>query len=497
MSDIVTPKPSPLRRVIALLMAATVLMCGLLTFLVLDTFFLDSSGSGNAVIYPYPEGMASSAPCLVKVNGVDNFVYETNVNFRHESPSGNAEDVMEFEKTPVASFDMDGAVTVTVTLPGQEITTAKVTPQAAGITPKIKGDTVTFKLTQPSQYTVEFNDSQHGALHLFANPLEENVPSASDPNVLYYGPGVHEVGQITMQSGQTLYLAGGAIVRGWVVGNNLDNVTVRGRGYFDGSIYPRYKEDGVSSNAKVPLNFSKCTNLTIDGIGCMDPAGWTVNTYHCTDVLVNNVKIISSRQNGDGITTQSCTNQTATNCFVRSWDDSLVVKAYEGNTQNITFDNCILWTDLAQSCEVGFETRGDVMENITFKNITVLHNYHKAVMSVHNGDHAVIRGVTFRNIVVEKAEMGEGDGWNYLFDLQVADTIWSKEDERGRIEQVTFDNIRVLAGRTPYSRLEGFDAAHGIDGVTFRDVWVLGRPVTDAKSGYMQINAFVKNVVFS
>ena len=65
MSDIVTPKPSPLRRVIALLMAATVLMCGLLTFLVLDTFFLDSSGSGNAVIYPYPEGMASSANCRV------------------------------------------------------------------------------------------------------------------------------------------------------------------------------------------------------------------------------------------------------------------------------------------------------------------------------------------------------------------------------------------------------------------------------------------------
>ena len=87
------------------------------------------------------------------------------------------------------------------------------------------------------------------------------MPSASDPNVLYYGPGVHEVGQITMQSGRTLYLAGGAIVRGWVVGNNLDNVTVRGRGYFDGSIYPRYKEDGASSNAKVPLNFSKCTNL--------------------------------------------------------------------------------------------------------------------------------------------------------------------------------------------------------------------------------------------
>ena len=496
MSDIVTPKPSPLRRVIALLMAATVLMCGLLTFLVLDTFFLDSSGSGNAVIYPYPEGMASSANCLVKVNGVDNFVYETNVNFRHESPSGNAEDVMEFEKTPVASFDMDGAVTVTVTLPGQEITTAMVTPQAAGITPKIKGDTVTFKLTQPSQYTVEFNDSQHGALHLFANPLEENVPSASDPNVLYYGPGVHEVGQITMQSGQTLYLAGGAIVRGWVVGNNLDNVTVRGRGYFDGSIYPRYKEDGVSSNAKVPLNFSKCTNLTIDGIGCMDPAGWTVNTYHCTDVLVNNVKIISSRQNGDGITTQSCTNQTATNCFVRSWDDSLVVKAYEGNTQNITFDNCILWTDLAQSCEVGFETRGDVMENITFKNITVLHNFHKSVLSVHNGDHATVRNVRYENVVVEDAQMGQSDGWNFLIDILIEDGIWSKEAERGQVRDITFENIKVIGGNATANRIKGFSAEHTVEGVHIKNVEVLGEKITSMKDGYFVTNPYIADITF-
>ena len=81
----------------------------------------------------------------------------------------------------MASFDMDGAVTVTVTLPGQEITTAKVTPAGGGITPKIKGDTVTFKLTQPSQYTVEFNDSQHGALHLFANPLERKCAVRKRP----------------------------------------------------------------------------------------------------------------------------------------------------------------------------------------------------------------------------------------------------------------------------------------------------------------------------
>ena len=446
-------------------------------------------------LFSAPDGIPASETASLRVNGEPCFVYDTLVNFRRRSPAGNAHDVLEREKTPVAVWETDGQNAVSITYAGATVRSAAVTPQALGITPEVEGDTVIFTIPGPGQYTVEINGSAHQACHLFVNPPYS--PPAPGGNTLIYGPGVHEVGEVRLRSGQTVYLAGGAVVRGWFVGNGVSNVRIYGSGIVDGSIYPRYKADGVGSAAHPPIQFSNCTAMQLEGITFLDPAGWTVNTYHCTDVTVNRVNIISSRQNGDGITTQSCTNQTVTNCFVRSWDDSLVVKAYEGNVRDILFDSCILWTDLAQSCEVGFETRGDTMENITFQNVTVLHNYHKAVMSVHNGDHAVIRGVTFRNIVVEKAEMGEGDGWNYLFDLQVADTIWSKEDERGRIEQVTFDNIRVLAGRTPYSRLEGFDAAHGIDGVTFRDVWVLGRPVTDAKSGYMQINAFVKNVVFS
>ena len=496
MSETAIAKSSPARRAVAMLMAMTVLMAGLLTYLVLDTFFSDHAALGNALIYPFPTGMSTSANCQVQVNGVDNFVFETNVNFRHESPAGNAQDVMQHEKTPVASFDMDGPVNITVTLRGQTIETAKVTPIAEGITPRVKGDTVTFRISEPGQYTVEFNDSQHGALHLFANPMEENVPSADDPNVIYFGPGVHEVGQITVQSGQTVYLAGGAIVRGWVVGNSVDNVTVRGRGYFDGSIYPRYGEDGVSSNAKVPLNFSQATNLTIDGIGCMDPSGWAVNTYHCTDVVVNNVKIISSRQNGDGITTQSCTNQKVTNCFVRSWDDSLVVKAYEGNTQNISFDNCIVWTDLAQSCEVGFETRGDVMENISFTNITILHNFHKSVLSIHNGDHATVQNVRYQNIVVEDAQMGQADGWNFLIDILIEDGIWSKESERGQVRDVYYENIKVVGGNAAANRIKGFSSEHTVEGIHIKDVEILGEKVTSLSQGNFITNPYIADITF-
>lgn len=48
------------------------------------------------------------------------------------------------------------------------------------------------------------------------------------------------------------------------------------------------------------------------------------------------------------------------------WDN----RSIEGSTNYITFDNCVLWTDLAQSMEVGFECVGVTMNNIVFQNIT-------------------------------------------------------------------------------------------------------------------------------
>ncbi len=484
-----------LKATIAFIMSLIVILTGLLSYLVLDTFFLESD-NGNAVIYPFPAGISSSANCQVKVNGQDCFVFETNVNFRHQSPMGNAQDVMKHEKTPVASFDMDGKVTVSVTLPGKDIESVRVTPLALGIKAKVKGDTVTFKVNKPSQLTVEFNDSQKGALHLFANPVEVSVPNQGDSNVIYYGPGIHEPGLITVQSGQTVYLAGGAIVRGWLVGMGVENVTVKGRGYFDGSTFPRYAEDGVSNNAKVPINFQNSKNITIDGISCLDPAGWTVNTYHCTDVVVNNVKIITSRQNGDGITTQSCTNQKVTNCFVRSWDDSLVVKSYEGDTKDISFDNCVIWTDLAQSCEIGFETRGDVMENIRFSNITILHNFHKSVLSIHNGDSATVRNVYYDNIVVEDAQMGNDDGWNFLIDILIEDGIWSKESKRGQVKNVYYNNIKVLGGNFAASRIKGYSSENTVEGIHIKDVTILDKKITSLKEGAFITNPYISDITF-
>ena len=61
------------------------------------------------------------------------------------------------------------------------------------------------------------------------------VPKAGDPNVLYFGPGVHRPGKIELKSGETVYIAGGAVVYTAIGGRGVSGVRILGRGIIDTS----------------------------------------------------------------------------------------------------------------------------------------------------------------------------------------------------------------------------------------------------------------------
>ena len=155
-----------------------------------------------------------------------------------------------------------------------------------------------------------------------------------------------------------------------------------------------------------------------------------------------------------------------------------MVKGYNGDVHRITFDHCTLWTDLAQSCEIGYETRAKVIEDITFSHITVLHSFHKPVISIHNSDHARVRNVLFEDIVVEDAQMGEGDGTPYLIDLTTTESVWSATLKRGTIDQVTIRNVQVLSGKKPAIRIWSNDENSRIDHVDISGLTILGEEIT-------------------
>ena len=185
------------------------------------------------------------------------------------------------------------------------------------------------------------------------------------------------------------------------------------------------------------------------------------------------------------------------------------------DSANITFDGCQLWTDLAQSMEVGYETNKGgklkpTIQNITFRNITVLHNFHKPVMSIHNADDAAVSGIRFSNIIVEDASMGKGDaGKNaQLIDICIVQNSWSSSKKRGTIDDVVFDGIHVLGGDDTIDfkegnfcpiRIAGFDPEHMVSNVTVKDLFVLGQAVTDENvtdNPDTSIDKFTENIHF-
>ena len=432
-----------------------------------------------------PMELVLSPSASVTVNGESAPVYETNVSHSHADSAATPLQ----SRTPVAIFDFEGTVRVVLT-PGFRPEKAEVLPSAAGIETGIGEEGVFFTLTEPGHYTVIFDGKEERAFHLFTRLPEKDVPDPEDENVIFFGPGEYDAGTVDVKSGETLYLAGGAVLHGNIRADHAENVTIRGRGIVDGSLFGG---DANNRAVRIPVDLEVSKNVTVEGITLLNSNGWVLQGFSSEDVTVDGVAIVSSRANGDGVTLQSCRNVTVKNCFVRTWDDSLVVKNYTGNTENLTFEDNRIWTDLAQSMEIGYETnKGNrenaVIENVVFRRNTVLYNLHKPVISIHNGDSCDVRHILFEDTLVEHADMAFS---NRLVEIQILESGWSTTYERGTIEDVEIRGLTVL--QSTHDRLSaevsGYGKSHFVKDVIFSGVDILGNRGKDA----LTYNVNVKN----
>ena len=243
-------------------------------------------------IYEGPKTMASSETATVSVNGYDLFVYDVMVNHEHIWNANT-----QPSSTPMAYFDFSGKALIDVRMPGlsQPVDSAEVLPKSWGITPVVQDGTVHFTITEPGQYTVVFNGSVNKTLHIFANPLETDVPDQNDPDVFWIGPGEWVIDAIALQDNQTLYISGGAVLHSIISVANAKNVRICGRGIIDGSDYPAWNQPGSYSRVPIDLNHSK--DITVEGIIIANSNCWNLNSYSSRNVKIDNVKIISDVDN--------------------------------------------------------------------------------------------------------------------------------------------------------------------------------------------------------
>ncbi|WP_442773962.1 glycosyl hydrolase family 28 protein [Lactococcus hircilactis] len=402
-------------------------------------------GNGEITTYPFAKGMREFKEMKVYVQDSKQTqalqLYSVNTNPKRNYPTDDS----LLKKAAVATFDMKGKITVAVVYP-KAVKSVQVRPATADVKTKIKGKTVFFTLKKWGQYSVEMNgDSITKDLLIFANPPQEKIPASAK---VIKG---RVDGPLNIAQGQTVYLAAGSVIDGPVT--MASDSKLLGRGI-------------LTQGGPPAINVPNADHVTIDGINIFDPNDWVVQLYNSTHVAIHNLKIISCRDNSDGITIQSSQDVTIDHSFIRSWDDSIVLKNYTNtNKQNIKVTNSLIWTDLAQSMEIGFETnKGNPLtsmklSNVLFENIDVLHAFHKAPISIHNADNCSISNVTFKNIILEDAQMGvsgthgEGGGWPYLIDFDNGnseemggDASWTNNDGNRSIENVLVEGVWVLAG---------------------------------------------------
>ena len=431
-----------------------------------------------------------------------------------------AGDAPSRQNNAYATFGLKGKVTVKLQASFSFLNNVTIRPSNRNVPFTIDSErrVLSFTITEIGQYTIEMRSGR--TLHLFVEDI--SIMTNNDSSAMYFAPGVHtrkndnrinSSNTINLSSNQKVYIAPGAFIYGKFYANNVSNIVISGPGYVDGSSFDRNANKGTVT---VPVDINNSSNVVLKDFACIDPAGWCFNMFFINGLTIDNVKVISSRSNGDGISIQSCQNVEVINSFLRTWDDSLVVKNYpswnksvEGTTRSVHFSNCLIWTDLAQSMEIGYECVGEVMDDITFDNIVVLHNYHKAVFSIHNANNANITNVRFSNITVENANMGHGDGNNYLVDIRnLFNATWStnhKITTLGSINGVTIENVKVISGisspaivvkGTVENRSEFAKTEHIVSNVTIKDFYLYDKVITKTNCNY-QTNQYTNNINFT
>ncbi len=471
----------------------------------------------NVKIYPAPEGVEMSQRYTLEVEGQNVPLYGVIVPDSVPIPrltgaTGN------YGVASMAIFDINDRVDVAVTSP-EPIKDVVILPTSYGIEYSVEGDKVLFSIEKPMNLTVEINGEWQESLHICAKPFETDIPSPNDPNVIYFAPGVHDVTMVEVGDNQTVYIAGGAYLRCTMDAEDVEvqlgqrvmvpptflikgeNVKFRGRGIIDGGAIPR-------SRRRYILLVQDSKDVLIEGVTFADASRWTLPIKNSQNVHVDNINITGWRGNADGVDISNSSDVLVENSFLRTFDDLVVVKTYEGagESKNIHVRNCVLWNEYAHALSIGAEVRSNV-SNVLFEDCDVIHDKgRETALRVYHCDSAVISDVVFRNIRIEEARR--------LISLWIGRTRWTKTPERGHIKGVTFKDITATSAPIdptltgfqdatdwkPYIikdhasiEIVGYDEGHIVEDVVFDNVLLDGAKV-EAKN-VMQ-NEFARNIQY-
>ena len=372
----------------------------------------------------------------------------------------------------------------------------RVLPESLNITPQVSNGEISFTVSQTNMnITLVFDDNYMGnTLHLFTNPIDDNAPSENSSNLIYFGPGYHQLsGRYHVPSGKSVYIAPGAVIHGRMRLYELQNVRIYGSGVFMISTLPEGEWPDFM------LDAINCKNVTVEGIilSSQREGNWNLSFGGSNNISIRNLKIVSARYaSTDGVNLISCCTAAITDCFIRAGDDCITFKG--ANTQfpieDILVQNCVLWSEANNAMVLGEGTEALYYKNITFKDIDVLFSYddrdhhgqlnERGVMSI-----VCAHGTFFEDIIWENVRVMRGER---LICMTFEDDIWfgtwlGNQTTPGGIKNVVFKNIISKSPEKTAQNNEislsgyvenGANLEKKIENILFDNVLVNGNKVT-------------------
>ncbi|HEU5058289.1 MAG TPA: hypothetical protein VFU21_17275 [Kofleriaceae bacterium] len=441
----------------------------------------DPAAAPQLTVYPAPDGLTASNQYRVTVEqdggADDSFVYR----ILARKPDSNRE-----VDTSWTSFSFAGQVTVKVRKLAGAATGCLVRPRAAGVETSFAGGVCTFTLTRPGNLSVEFEPDIHNPIEhpmlVFANPPEVDVPDPTDPDVLYLGPGVHQLGTgVPIESGKTIYIAGGAWVNGaFVAAGPVEDVTIKGRGVISGLFMDTGdQDDNKDQPGIIDIPYRESENILIEGITTVDAPRFNIRAL-ATHTTIHNVKTMSWWFSTDGLVAGRAS--VIEDSFTKVNDDS--IKLHWGD---LVVRRNVLWQlENGGTFNLSWNIADDVHTFHIYDNDVIHAEHHEldaqAIFRSRHAGSGHLHRYLFEDIRIENATFR-------LFYLVLENNKWfDPELGYGRISQLVFRNIHAATRFQQPNVIQGIDATHDVHDVSLQDVFTSGACLGSREAGDFSID---------
>ena len=194
-------------------------------------------------------------------------------------------------------------------------------------------------------------------------------------------------------------------------GNNLQDVSIEGRGTIDGQGEPWWKwfqEKSIPHPRPRLISLTDCQNVLLEGFTAKNSPSWTINPVRCQNVRISGLSIFNppDSPNTDGINPDSCRSVRISDCFVSVGDDCITIKAgteHEAShlhapCEDITVTNCVLERGHG-GVVIGSEMSGGV-RNLAISNCIFRGTDRGIRIKSRRGRGGVVEDVVISNIVM-------------------------------------------------------------------------------------------------